>query len=115
MIVLSGNVTASNTDILQGTRLQTVPANGYLIFEIGASSADTTNYYTVSIQMPNGDTPLTDVLVPTNEGTTIGVLDKRTQLRVVVPVRQGGHAVFSCTETGAGTMTYRVTYASRVR
>ena len=55
VIVLSDIEAADNTDILQGTRLQTVPAGGFLTFELQADSNDATNYFTCSIQMPNGD------------------------------------------------------------
>ena len=56
-IILSGQEAADNSDILQGTRLQTVPAGGFLTFELQASDNDATNNYTVSVQMPGGDTP----------------------------------------------------------
>ena len=57
-IILSNLEAASNADILQGTRLQTVPAGGILTFELQAAEASITNNYTVSVQMPNGDTPM---------------------------------------------------------
>ena len=108
MIVLSGLLTASNTDILQGTRLQTVK-RGVLTFELSADSADGTNNYTTTIQLPNGDTPLNAVLVPASG--TVGLLDDRNKLQVTFPIRSdGGHPVFSVTETGAASLIYRVTH-----
>ncbi len=112
IIVLSGQEAASNTDILQGTRLQTVPATGYLSFELGASDNAAANNYTVSIQMPNGDTPLNGTLVPQGGPTAgvPGVIDERLALRLRFRIAQGGHCVFSTVETGDTEMTWRVTY-----
>ena len=41
-IILSGQEAADNTDILQGTRLQTVPRDGILTFELQAADNDAT-------------------------------------------------------------------------
>ena len=71
LIILSDIASASDTDILQGTRLQTVPRGGFLTFELQSNENDATNSYTVSIQMPNGDTPLNTVRVPAGMMVTI--------------------------------------------
>lgn len=114
MIVLSDFLNAATTDLLQGTRLQTVPRSGFLIFELSTTVATATNNVKVSIQMPNGDTPLTDVLVPANSGAGVGlgILDRRDMLRIALPVSQGGHAVLSTTLTGTCQLTYRITYTN---
>ena len=109
MIVLSGNVTADTADLLNSTRLQTVPTSGNMIFEFACDNADATNNFTVSVQLPNGDTPLENVLVPASSGT--GVLDDRTKLMFSEYVSQGGHVVVSFTETGTAVLTYRITFA----
>ena len=111
-IILSGQETADNTDILQGTRLQTVPAGGFLTFELQASDNDATNNYTVSIQMPGGDTPMNATRVTSgNTSGLAGVIDSRTCITATFPIRQGGHCVFSCDETGTAELTWRVTYS----
>jgi len=108
---LSDLETATNTDILQGTRLQTVPAGGFLTFELQASDNDATNSYTVSVQMPGGDTPMNGTRIPCGNSTGLaGVIDERTNLTATFPIAQGGHAVFSCTKTGTAELTWRVTY-----
>ena len=107
LITLSDIEVADNSDILQGTRLQTVPAGGFLTFELESDSNDATNYFTVSIQMPNGDTPLNSVRVPAG---TAGQLDSRKKLMVTLPIAQGGPTVFSADETGTAQLTWRVTY-----
>ena len=108
IIVQSALVSASTTDILQGTRLQTVPRNGILTFELSADLAAAANNYTATIQLPGGDTPLNGVLVPAS--AVIGQLDDRNKLQVSFPTGQGGHAVFSVTETGTAVLVYRVTF-----
>jgi len=111
IIVLSDQEAASNTDILQGTRLQTVPARGILTFELQASDNDATNNYTVTVQMPGGDTPITDMRVPSGNSTGLaGVIDKFTAFTKQFRIDQGGHCVFSCTEAGSAELTWRVTY-----
>lgn len=110
VIVLSDVEATSNTDILQGTRLQTVPAGGFLTFELQATANGTADFMTVSIQMPNGDTPLNAVRIPTGGLAADGILDERQKLMITLPIQQGGHTVFSTAETGNSTLTWRVTY-----
>jgi hypothetical protein len=109
-IILSGLEDATNADILQGTRLQTVPAGGVLTFELQGELSDGSNFSTVSVQMPNGDTPLNNVRVPGTSPTDTGIIDERQNLTVSFPIMQGGHCVFSCTETGSNNLAWRVTY-----
>jgi hypothetical protein len=107
-IVLSSIESASNSDILQGTRLQTVPQGGYLTFELQTTVNDATNFMNISIQMPNGDTPMNGVRVP--EGATGYALNNNDKTQITLPVAQGGHTVFSCEETGSTNLVWRVTY-----
>ena len=109
-IILSSVEVATNSDILQGTRLQTVPAGGVLTFELQARVNDSGNNITVSVQMPNGDTPLNSVRVPACNPALDGVIDERQNLTVSFPIMQGGHCVFSTEETGTSSMAWRVTY-----
>lgn len=110
VIVLSDVETGSNTDILQGTRLQTVPAGGFLTFELQALTNNSVNNFSASIQMPNGDTPLNNVRVAACNPSQEGVIDDRQKLMITLPIAQGGHTVFSCTEVGESSFTWRVTY-----
>jgi hypothetical protein len=109
-IILSSIESASNSDILQGTRLQTVPAGGVLTFELQSQDNDATNNFTVSVQMPNGDTPMNNTRVPGTSVADTGIIDERQNLTVSFPIMQGGHCVFSCTETGTTVLAWRVTY-----
>lgn len=110
IIVQSALIAATTADILQGTRLQTAPKNGVLTFELSCDLATAADNYTVTIQLPNGDTPLNGVLVPASG--TVGLLDDRSKLQVSFPTGQGGHVVFSGTETSAAApvLIYRVTF-----
>jgi len=111
MIILSGQEAATNTDILQGTRLQTAPSNGFLTFELQASDNVAANNYTATIQLPDGDTPLVAQLVPAGAATGLaGIIDDREALIMRFPVDAGGHTVFSCIETGDTELTWRVTF-----
>jgi len=109
-IILSDIESATNADILQGTRLQTVPAGGVLTFELQSDQNDNSNNYAVSVQMPNGDTPLNNVKIPGTSPTDIGIIDERQNLTMSFPISQGGHCVFSATETGSAHLAWRVTY-----
>ncbi len=109
MIVIAGQETATIADILQGTRLQTVPKNGILTFELSADvCVDGTNDFVASLQLPNGDTPLNGVLVPASG--TVGLIDDRNKMQASFPTGQGGHVVFSATETGTAVLSWRVTF-----
>jgi len=111
VIILSDLETASNPDILQGTRLQTVPDNGTLTFEIQSSEGDVTNNYVASVQMPGGDTPMNATRIPAGNGLNLeGVIDERTDLQASFRIAQGGHCVFSAVLTGAASLMWRVTY-----
>ena len=110
VIVLSDVVSATTSDLLQGTRLQTVPSGGYLTFEFESNEATSANNFKVSLQMPNGDTPLNGVIIPANPAGTVGVLDDREKMQITLPIQQGGHVVVTLDETGAGTMIYRISY-----
>ncbi len=110
-ITVGGLETATNTDILQGTRLQNVPSPGSLTFEIQAADAVAANNYAVSIQLPGGDTPMNGVPVPAGAVAGLaGILDERENLTASYPTTQGGHCVFSCVEVGDTEMAWRVTF-----
>lgn len=111
MLILSGQEAGSNADILQGTRLQTFPGPGIVTFEVQASDNDATNNYTVSVQLPGGETPMEATRVPCGNSTGLaGVIDDRTKLAASFKAAQGGHCVFSTVETGDSELTWRVSF-----
>jgi len=114
VIILSDIEASSNPDILQGTRLQTVPAGGTLTFELQSDENDGTNSYTVSVQMPGGDTPMNATRIPATTAGSAGVIDERTDLQATFLIAQGGHCVFSADLNGAAQLSWRVTYTPLV-
>jgi len=111
-IILSDIEAATNSDILQGTRLQNAPSNGILLFQMQATvCVPGTNAHLATIQLPNGFTPMNGVAVPSCTVATEGILDERTLMMLSAPVGQGGHVVFSTALTGVSVLFWRVTFA----
>jgi len=115
LIIVSGQEAATNTDILQGTRLQTI-GPGVLTIELQASDNDATNNYTASIQLFDGQTPMNATRVPCGTSTGLaGVLDSRTDISYSVRIPRGGgsgHVTLSCIEAGSAELTWRVSHRS---
>lgn len=111
LIMLSGFEAATNAAILNDTRLQTVPHNGWLSFEVIAADNVAANSYTISIQLPDNSTPLNNVLVPGGASAGLaGVMDERLSLKLRFRISQGGTCLFSCVETGDTEMFWRVVF-----
>lgn len=111
MIIESGIVVASTTDLLSGGRLNALPYSGSLTLQLLASDADATNNYTVTIQKPNGDVPIDAQLVPGANPSLAGVIDSRQMLELTFQATQGGHFNISLTETGTAVCTWRAILA----
>jgi len=110
-IIVTGFEAATATDVLQGTRLQTVPSNGILLVEMQAADNVAANSYASALQLPSGKTPFTGMLVP--GGRTAGLaggLDSDMAFRASFTIRQGGHAVLDFTETGDTEVFWRITF-----
>lgn len=111
IILLSDLEAASNTDILADTRLQTVPSNGWLAFEMQGSDGVAAHHFVASVKLPGGAIPLDSTWVPAGATAGLaGILDDRTALRVRFRVGQGGHCVFGAVLTGSAEMIWRVTF-----
>lgn len=107
MIIESGIVTATNTDLLSAGRLNAIPYNGTLTLQFLADLADATNSYSITIQKPNGDVPIDGQLVPGSNPSLAGVIDSRQMIELVFQASQGGHFTVSLTETGTAVCTWR--------
>ncbi len=107
MILESAVITATNTDILNGTRLNSIPYNGTLTFDVLADLNNATNNFVVTIQEPDGDVPIDTQPVPGANPSLGGVLDERQLFRFSMPVRQGGHVNIALTESGAAICMWR--------
>lgn len=110
MIILSSRVTATTADLLNSTRLQSVPYNGMMSIMLLADAADATNNFTATVQLPNGDTPVDTVMVPGSNPALAGVLDSDQWLKFSFPIAQGGHVVITLTETGTAICSYRIRF-----
>jgi len=97
IIVESDIESATNTDILQGTRLQTVPSNGVLSFEVSSDLGTAAANYTASVQLPDGQTPMTNVFIPAS-GTIGSVSDWTRRASGVLGCRNGDSG--SCLASG---------------
>jgi len=108
MIYESGILAATNTDVMSAGRLNAIPFNGILTIDVLSQLADATNFFTMSIQLPDGEVPVESQLVPGSNPALAGVLDERQLARFSFPVRQGGHVVLSLTESGTAVCAYRL-------
>lgn len=108
MIAETYHLTASDTDVIAApSRLAAIPYNGVLVIEMQATTWDASNYWSITIQLPDGSTPL-DAFNPP-EGVTDGGLNMNDKYTVSFPVSQGGHITIDCTETGTSELFIRCT------
>lgn len=107
-MILETNIeAATNADILAGSRLNAIPYGGTLTLEFQCQFNDATNFFSVTIQLPDGDVPLDTQRVPGVNPALAGVLDERTLLRMAFPATQGGHFNITLTETGTAVAVWR--------
>jgi hypothetical protein len=107
MIYESSLISATNTDVLAGGRLNSIPYNGQLTLDFLADLGDVTNNYVLTLQLPNGDVPIDGQVVPASGAGVDMLLDDRELLRVTFPAFSGGHFVVSLTESGTATCAFR--------
>ncbi len=99
---------ATNTDLLSVGRLNSIPYTGKITIRLSASLADATNFWTFTIQTPDGSVPVDAQLVPGVNPTIAGVIDERTCWMATYLATQGGHFVISLTESGTALCTAEV-------
>lgn len=100
-ILITGLEAATNTNLLTGTRLETIPAGArFLHFRCSANLSDATNSWALTIELPLGTIPIDAQQVPANGDGATGVLDERTLLQWTWPAIPGGRFVINATESG---------------
>lgn len=106
---VAGFEAASNSDVLNGTRLVTIGVGRVVVQAIAADNV-AANHYTMSLTLPDGSAPLLDVLVP-GGGTAglAGVMDDRLCYTGTFNVLKEGHMTLSFTETGDTEVYWTVT------
>ncbi len=107
MIYESQLVSATNADLLAGGRLNAIPYGGIITFQFLADLGDATNFYTLIIQLPNGEVPVDAQTVPASGAGTDMLLDSRELLQFSFPAGQGGHFTVGLTENGTATCAFR--------
>lgn len=107
MIYESSLISATNADVLAGTRLNAIPYGGQITFQFLADLADVTNFYTLILQLPSGEVPVDGQLVPASGAGTDGLLDTRELLSFTFNAGQGGHFTVGLTENGTATCAFR--------
>lgn len=109
MVTVGGFEAATNTDMLNGTRLLSVGI-GQIRVECQAADNVAANNYTVSLTLPSGEAPWLNVPVPAGPTAGVaGVIDERESLSSVFNIVKEGHVTFSCVEVGDTEMAWRVT------
>lgn len=106
-------ITATDTDVLNGTRLNAIPFNGILTLDFLCDLSNATNNFALTIQLPGGDVPVDGQQVLGANPALGGVLDERQLMRYSFRAPQGGHFVVSLTETGAAICTWRAVLKQR--
>lgn len=108
-IQVAGFEAATNTDVLNGTRLVTVGLGSIVVQAIAADNVAANNY-TMSLTLPGGEAPLLDVLVPGGATAGLaGVMDDRVCYTGTFRIIKEGHVTLSFTETGDTEVYWTVT------
>ncbi len=107
MIWESSLISATNADILSVGRLNAIPYNGSLTLRFLADLGDVTNFYTLTIQKPNGDVPVDAQKVPASSHGVDMEMNEREVVQFTFSATQGGHFVVSLTESGTATCAFQ--------
>lgn len=111
MIFQSGFVTATTTDLLNGTRLSNIPYNGSLTCQFGATNLSAGNNFALTIQLPNGDVPVDAQPLLLGNETGVNGLDDRWLSQFTFQAPQGGHFTIQLTLTGVAVAMFRIALA----
>lgn len=110
MIHLAAAIVATAADLLNGTRLQSAPRDGVMIIQLQANLNNATNGWAVTLEDPDGNTPVTAQAVSGNNPSLDGVMDTRTLDRYEFNLVQGGHMTITLTESGTAILYYKITF-----
>ncbi len=96
---------SSTADILAApSRLAAIPRNGIMTIEASITDADFTNYGSLTLQLPDGDIPFEDLVIPIGVATADFSMHTDYEMLFQFTVGQGGHVLLAYTETGTVTM-----------
>ncbi len=107
MIYESVLISATNTDVLSGGRLNAIPYGGHITFRFLADLGAVTNFYQLTLQLPNGDVPVDlQTILASSSGVDMNMkADEALQFTFVATV--GGHFVVNLTENGTATCAFQ--------
>jgi len=111
MIYLTGVEAGTNADILLNTRLTSIPGPGTLTIQAQANLNNSTNRFSITIQLPDGKVPVDAQFLSAGqevEGALGGQLNTLMLDQWSFPAPQGGHFTISLTETGTAIATWRI-------
>ena len=106
MIFESSLISATNTDVLSGGRLNAIPYGGILTLRFLADLGDATNNYVLTLQLPSGEVPVDAQTVWASASGVDMNMDERDVLEFAFPAGQGGHFTVSLTENGTATCAF---------
>ncbi len=107
MIFESSLITGTNTDVLSVGRLNSIPFPGQLTLRFLADLGNAANFYTLTLQKPDGSVPVDAQVVQASSAGSDMVLDDRETMTFVFEAVQGAHFVVSLTETGTATCAFQ--------
>ncbi len=106
MIYESSLHVATNADLLASpSRLDAIPYNGKLTLRFIASACDASNFGQLTIQLPNGVTPVDNQVVQACSPPQVA--DERELLQFSFSATQGGHYIVSWVETGTVILLFQ--------
>lgn len=106
MIYEAALISATNADVLAGGRLNAIPYGGQLTLRFLADLADVTNFYTLTVQLPDGTVPVDGQVVQSSSAGTDGNMKADEVLQFTFVATIGGHFVVSLTEGGTATCMF---------
>ncbi len=110
MIYLVGQEAATIADILNDTRLSSIPYGGQLTIQASSNQNNATNRMVITIQLPDGKVPVDAqaVTAARQADASGGQLEDGYLDQWTFPASQGGHFTIGFVETGACILTWRV-------
>jgi len=93
-------ISATNTDLLSTGRFNSIPFDGLFTMQFLSDLGNAANFYSLTIQEPDGHVPVDSQVVPASGAAVDMLLDERELFQYSMRVGQGSHVTVSLTETG---------------
>ncbi len=104
-ILVTGQDAAANTNLLSGSRLETIPAGARALhFRCAADLSNPTNAMSLTIELPSGVIPVDGQQVLAAADNIVGALDERTLMQWTWYAVPGGRFIISVADLN-GTAT----------